>query len=810
MSQLPHLKLNVKKQSDPSISHKFNYGGGKDEEEDKNYLPMANTFKNSLRDYFLDRSEREANRNVDLKVPAYIEYIQITFQGQFDIKKYNQSWYTQFGLEAVRFTNFNKTGLFAVVDQDKFKEFFLQIRAFIKSKENQDKQIKFDTKVLFLEEFKLFTSKDISNFSTVGKVMLLDLFQFPLGTDLEGQIFERLSSFLNEKGIDFSFDENVKLLEVYEIDDVTINEIADNFDIVYSITSALATRVGPSELNTPKKDYGFTVKGGDNLPIIGILDTGISGATPLKSIIVDDDEFNLSQESPLEDGVNHGTAVAALAALGRKPYLVDYRGEIESDARVLNLKIGSANKFFLSVFGVLHLLRKAKSKYPEIKIFVLVTCFSESKKTNEPSSIFAYELDKFSNENDCLVCICTANNNKATDLYRDYNLKYFGDETSFLCSPAESMNNLVVGAAADNFKQIDKDFVTQNKEWPALYSRSSHIDIEKALKKKKTKKFVKHNPNLFRPDVIAPGGDYEFDQYGWIAQGEKASLEVLSSNPAEGFYKQIGTSFATPIVANLAVRLQRNYPSLRAQTLKALIINGADNKLIKVEENELKKLIPKSAGHGLIDDEMSLYSNENAMTIIIEDSIQNDELKVYPLYLPESYTKESLNKKQGILNITATLCFSFDPVKDIHGAYCPLHMGFSIFKNHTADQILQSANTEKGGINSILKKRWSQNNRFKSQPIPASNTQKISFPVDVKNLKEEECIFKLAIHCLLSDHIIDSDKYMKEHPFSIVVTIEESLKKGNERHKLYEEMQAINELENISILEIDAEGDLEI
>jgi hypothetical protein len=370
-------------------------------------------------------------------------------------------------------------------------------------------------------------------------------------------------------------------------------------------------------------------------------------------------------------------------------------------------------------------LREAKNKYPEIKIFVLVTGFSESKKLNEPSSIYAYELDKFSHENDCLVCICTTNNENAIN-FQEYNIKYFGDEISFLCSPAESMNNIVVGAAADNFKDPIPERVAPFKEWPALYSRSSHIDIEKALKKKKAKKFVKHNPNLFRPDVIAPGGDYEYGKSGLFGQGEIASLDVLSSNPAEGFDKNVGTSYATPLVANLAARLQRNYPSLRAQTLKALIINGANNRLIRVTENEQKKLISKSTGHGLIDDEMSLYSNENALTIIIEDSIQNDELKVYPLKLPESYTKETLAKKQGILNVTATLCFSFEPVKDIHGAYCPLHMGFSIFKNHTAEQILQTANTEKGGVNSILKKSWSQINRYISQAIPACNSQNIS------------------------------------------------------------------------------------
>ncbi len=47
----------------------------------------------------------------------------------------------------------------------------------------------------------------------------------------------------------------------------------------------------------------------------------ISNATPLAPIIIQDETFNLTTSSPLEDNANegsgHGTGIAALAALGR-------------------------------------------------------------------------------------------------------------------------------------------------------------------------------------------------------------------------------------------------------------------------------------------------------------------------------------------------------------------------------------------------------------------------------------------------------------------------------------------------------------
>lgn len=809
MTKNPHLKLNIKKQADPIVSHEFNYGGGNsDEEEEKNYQPMAAAFQRSLKGYEIARQEREAQRNDELEVPAYIEYIEIHFQDQFEIKKYNKAWYDNYGLEYVKFTNFNKTGLFAVIDQEKFQYFFSQIESFIEREEKQDATIEFDNKITFIDEFKLLTTADIARFDEVGKIMLLDFFQFPLGTEMEGQIFESLLEYLNEREISYDFKGDSKILEVYDLDDQTAKEIADNFDIIYSITSALATRIGPGELNIPKREYGFTVTAMSDLPVVGILDTGISNATPLNSIIIDDKNFNLTTESPFEDSANHGTAVAALAALGKKPYEVDFKGEIEADARLLSIKILSENQGFISIFGVLDLLGKAKVAYPEIKIFVLVTCFEQAKKLNESHSTYAYELDKYSHENDCLILICTGNNNKAADIYKDYQIEYFESEESFLCTPADSMNNLVVGAAADNLMNAAFFGISKGREWPALYSRSSYVDIEKALKNV-GKQFRKNNKNLFRPDVIAAGGDFENDKYGFIGQGEKATIDVLSSDPSESYRKRTGTSFSTPLVANLAARLQRNYPSLKSQTLKALVINGANNKLIKLENKEQEKLIPKSAGHGLIDDEMSLYSNENAITIILEDSIKKKELKVYPLNFPEVYKNKDLGKKQGILEVTATLCFSFEPVKDIHGAYCPLQMAFSVFKNQSSEDILKTDREIQSKLKSNLS--WSQNNRYKSKPIPASNTQKISFLIDKENLEKEDSKLKLAIHCLVNDQLIEDNKYKNsKHPFSIVVTIEESLKTGKERNKLYDEMVAINELENISILDIEAEGDLEV
>jgi hypothetical protein len=309
---------------------------------------------------------------------------------------------------------------------------------------------------------------------------------------------------------------------------------------------------------------------------------------------------------------------------------------------------------------------------------------------------------------------------------------------------------------------------------------------------------MKFNKNYFKPDVIECGGDYEFSTCGsYIGQKDKASMEILSADPTESFYPSVGTSYSAPLVANLAAKIQRSYPDLRAQTIKALIINGASLERVRFE-GEYSKLLNKVAGHGVVDHERSVLSDDKMITFVIEDEIEPEKIAVYPLNFPNFLINENLNKRSGILKVTATLCFDFEPILDNQLGYCPIHMAFCFFRNHTADEI----QTKEKEIKSLLKSNliWSQNGRFKSKPIPSSNSQKISFNVDVANLEDEKCTFKIAVNCRILQQLIPgtTTKYDKPHKFSIALTIEEKFNSEGSNGKLYSEMIACNEIINIA------------
>jgi len=294
--------------------------------------------------------------------------------------------------------------------------------------------------------------------------------------------------------------------------------------------------------------------------------------------------------------------------------------------------------------------------------------------------------------------------------------------------------------------------------------------------------------------VIDSSGDLEFHTH-YLDYGDNAAIQILSANPAFGFIKECGTSYAAPLTANLAAKIKRKYPELNMQTIKALIVNGALMDAIKPGK-EFDKIIHRIAGNGFVNTERSLYSSEGSPTLILEDKIENDKMKIYPVHFPKYLIEEALGRSSGILKCSATLCFSFMPIQHNQLSYNPIHMAFGFFRDHTGVQINAANIVCDSHIKSALK--WSQNGRYRSKPIPYSNCQKMEFLIDVKNLVEENCTIKLAVHSKLTAQLLLSDleHYATEYPFSLVINIEENFKHHTGR--LYDELVLINELEVIA------------
>lgn len=802
----PHVLLNTRIQKNDSVSMKYNYGFGDDgnDKEEKNklddYIRIGRNLQGSYTKFNDNRDQRVASRSSQMKIPLHIDFIRINFFGQFAVHDYFGSWYQEFGLEVVEVSNFGTSVLFAVTVNNlyKFDTFLSAVDSAIRnSQDHLGRQ--YPKLIHYIQDFELLTSTDIIKTDASADVFILKIADLTVHNRELETLIQSLEDYLNMLGIVYITNKEIGIIEIYNTEALDLEQIIDNFDVVLQVTSGRATIVRPDIFNAPNRAYGFEIAVVDNLPLVGVIDSGIDDRTPLAPLIVADEDLNLTTTSVREDNVDsgrgHGTAVAALVALGGEAVRREYRGTLTPHCLLVPIKIIDNVNAAISISRTVELLTIAKQRYPQIKIFTLTINFDQSKKYNEHYSSYAFALDKFSFEYDCLFFISVGNNSNA--IFRTnqaYDTAYFAQEESNLCSPAESLNNVTVGACSNSLGSGSHIGISNGPEYPTIYSRKGHYQYE-LLKGK-----AKVNKTLFKPDLIMAGGDYCYER-GRLTDVGEGSMLLLSADPTESFYRLFGTSFATPLAANVAVQIQKHYPNISAASIKALMLNHCSDK--KIEDMPVNKNM--LVGHGCLHAEQALYSDSNRINFIIEDTVDNGELKIIPLNFPNYLLTDDLKKRNGVLTVTATITYQFLPVKESQLGYCPVLIAFGFFKNHEGIAIRE----KEKNIKSKLKNgtMWSQNSRFKQKPNPFSNTQKLSFVVNVDELIDESGTFKIAVHCFTHPQLRPGEdtSYQKNNRFSIAIAIEETLKKPT--GKLYDEMLAINEIENILSVDQDLEAE---
>ena len=486
MPEKSHLKFLNEKQISEIKDFKYNYGPISNEDEDsvpKNYFRMAASFKEDLEKFDTDIKSKYRTKDQSLNIPYDIDFILITFQGTFSIKDTWKKYFNDFGLEASAFYDFGRKGLFAVADREKFQTFITNVHNFIEYELEGNQAVQYSSYIKYIAGFELLKSKDILKFKleNTGNIVYLSLINLPLDESVKQQIFQSLTDYLEQVSISYKYDEESDRIELQNPASEQIQKIVQNFDIIESVTCSAFTTVRPSDFGTVERQSGFTIQNtDDDLPIIGIIDTGIEMQTALAPLIINDSSYTLAGNPLIDQAgrnrLGHGTAVAALAALGKHNHKNNFEGEVKADAKLLSIKISDNGNGFISELDLLKMLYDVKAKYPEIRLFTLTSCYSNFMHKNETFSDYTYSLDKFAYETDSLIFICTGNNENCINENTNYDLSYFHGDHTNLSTPADSLNNITVGAAVDNMKESVYLGIADGREFPALYTRKGHID----------------------------------------------------------------------------------------------------------------------------------------------------------------------------------------------------------------------------------------------------------------------------------------------------------------------------------------------
>lgn len=109
-----------------------------------------------------------------------------------------------------------------------------------------------------------------------------------------------------------------RLFQIDSIDEKTLDELLDNYDIIQQVQGLRHLLIRPDESGNPQLCDGLCLSLVPNAPTIGIIDTGIEAVSSLRPILADDgiDIVSLAAPNPYHVEVDHGTTVASLASFG--------------------------------------------------------------------------------------------------------------------------------------------------------------------------------------------------------------------------------------------------------------------------------------------------------------------------------------------------------------------------------------------------------------------------------------------------------------------------------------------------------------
>lgn len=843
----------------------FNRTRGRDDEEEisengKNYCKQRENFHCCRMNFEQALENRHNSRTENISV-EHFDVLSIDFLKIADSALVEQ-YCRVYGLSELNYSNMNQTVLFAISDEERFNEVFMtQVDSFVAEENNSDTEYK---PLTLMAGFHYWSSDSMKSFGvTDGDAhdVLLELVESsPKIVAKHHIVVKAMEEYLVRKQIAYKKIES----GIYQLDFIPKDELEillDNFDVIQRIQSLYTTRVRPNVFGEPERVSDATLNLLEGAPTIGVIDTGVQRLAVLDPILERDGLDLVDKDIPrpyeidLRSDSSHGTTVAALAAFGNNFYRGIDANVVDADAKIFSIKVQRGETGLVNIADIKEAIIVAYQNYG-IRIFNL-SMSVRGKSYNQNISTYAYILDELAYLYDLLIFISVGNlseddieymqivaaNPDTSDKVKRF-LKYpnhyynpfvtleetecHDGECMNLCEPSESMNNMSVGAIAESYNTNHGDHgLSLGREFPAYYSRKYYMDYNSLINGTRFKNNQK-NKNLFKPDIVMPGGD----------QLDVESRMLVLAPRVDGTGLKIeqnsGTSYATPLAANIAAKIVRKYPNLEMQSVKALMINSADpikkyylddtidelksldnNSYPNVDSNE-KTLLSKKysterlskyiSGHGVPNISKCIDSDDNRCTFVIEDTIAFDSHKVVNLNVPDYLLRYS--KKGALLTLTATLCYKFNPKRTNVLSYCPIHIAFNFGNSMNHDEPKKNAEEYASRRASDDKDRmaiksnvcsWSDD-FYPASSKMFSNVQKMSLNISRDEIEKIQNQISIIFRCTGRDGFEGTN-----NPFSFVLTLEQKQSAELDGNSLYDSLEQVNRVEAIAQVALEAE-----
>jgi hypothetical protein len=360
---------------------------------------------------------------------------------------------------------------------------------------------------------------------------------------------------------------------------------------------------------------------------ICLLDSGVNNGHQLLQPIIDDSNtLSVDNSWGTDDhelSTGHGTLMAGIAGYGHIEQLLITSNSVVLTHKLCSVKImprpnqaGTPKELWgdITAQGI----ARAEIQNPDIGfVFCMSITSIEDVNKGRPSS-WSGAMDNLAygeGENQRLI-IVSAGNIRDDESHLNYPHSNY---ISSVQNPAQSWNTIVAGAYTEKFQVNDISFQNYtpiaNKGELSPYSSTS-LTWERKWP--------------IKPDVVFEGGNLLRAPDNSIVKHD--DLELLSTSksyqtkPLETIY---ATSAAAAQASWFAAKIAYNYPNAWAETIRGLIVHSANwNQAmfaqIQVQQGNRTSYrnLLKTFGYGVPNLESALYSQENALKLIAQETIQ--------------------------------------------------------------------------------------------------------------------------------------------------------------------------------------------
>lgn len=363
---------------------------------------------------------------------------------------------------------------------------------------------------------------------------------------------------------------------------------------------------------------------GRDVPHVCLLDSGVNRGHPMLSpLLAEADMHTVEPAWGTDDIADHGSGLAGLASYGDLMEVLPSTHPVALEHRLESVKLtpgeggneGDAKHHA-------YLFAEAVSR-PEIaapqrrRVFTSAVSASDYRDRGRPSSWSAM-VDRLAADSDSAgafprLIVLSAGNTCEHAAWIEYPASL---STNLIHDPGQAWNAVTVGAYTD---KIETEMVGV-----------SAIAPEGGLSPFTTTSRTWDGAWPLKPDIVLEGGNVGKDVFG--ASG-MPSLNLLTTHhrPHDRLFTTTNaTSAASALCARMAAQLMAAYPSLRPETLRALIVHSAEwtpamremflPKGKKPSKQDYVNLI-RHCGWGVPDLDRALWSAGNSLTLVVEDVV---------------------------------------------------------------------------------------------------------------------------------------------------------------------------------------------